>query len=45
VGAGGGPNSAVTSKTSCVRRSSAMVRAPRWVGTLATGLNFSGESS
>src|ERR1043165_6740865 len=45
VGAGGGPNSAVTRKTRCVFGSSAIVRAPRRVVTLSRTVNLSGESS
>ena len=45
VGAGGGPNSAVTRKTRCVFGSSVIVRAPLCVATLSTTVNFCGESS
>src|SRR5579864_1505655 len=45
VGAGFGPNFAVTRYTLCVFLSSAMVRARGSVGTFCTTLNLSGESS
>src|SRR5580704_6370196 len=45
VGAGGGPNFAVTTKMLCVFASSARVRAPCCVGTFSATLNFSGDSS
>ena len=45
MGAGGGPNSAVTRNTRCVAGSSAIVRAPRCVGTSSTTRNFPEASS
>src|SRR2546421_2779476 len=45
VGAGGGPNFAVTVKIWLVLGSSAMVRAPSWVGTFSATVNLPGESS
>src|SRR3954463_2723271 len=45
VGAGGGPNWAVTTKTLCVLASSAMVRAPFWVFTFSATMNLLGDSS
>src|ERR1700693_3905501 len=45
VGAGLGPNCAVTTNTLCVLGSSARVRAPFWVDTFSATLNLSLESS
>ena len=45
MGAGGGPKSALTVKMRCVFSSNSIVRAPRLVGTVATTVYLSGESS